>query len=330
MATAIESLNASSRRLAQSDRSPAGEIQGTASRRTLFTAGAAMLAGTVLAAATPASPDPDAHLIRLCAALDDLTARIDARYSGGAYAIEDDDERERIVAPWEAERDRLVGLINKIPATTAAGVRARATTIVRFYPDLIEADEDQAPDLNHLMVGALLRDLVGSQAPVPPPAAVGIPLARRPAASSRIGTLNQQLRALARRRDDLDVALVDMPEGPARDAMEVEFEAMLGGCLDLHEQILALPAESLEDAAVQAAIGYYKAGDLAESVTSEAEAERAGKDLRQLSASILAAIVRAAGMDVDAIGWGDMRKQCALYAAGGSRSAPRHLAGATA
>jgi hypothetical protein len=87
-------------------------------------------------------------------------------------------------------------------------------------------------------------------------------------------------------------------------------------CLALHDEILTLPAENLEDAAIQVTIGYYRADLLDSNVTPE-EADQLSNEMLFLQASVLLAIVKAAGLDIDRLGWGDMRRLCVAHGSQG-------------
>lgn len=111
----------------------------------------------------------------------------------------------------------------------------------------------------------------------------------------------------------MDIALLGMPQGPDYDVAYAALNANLHDCLDIQDKIVKLPAECLEDAAIQAAIGYYRADTMDSSGASEAT-EELGKEFRMLHASILTAIVKAGGLEIDLIGWGDMGRLCARWA----------------
>ena len=118
------------------------------------------------------------------------------------------------------------------------------------------------------------------------------------------------------RRNELEIALFRKPAGPDYDALHADFDENLDDCLALQDKILKLPAESLEDAAIQSAIGYYRADKMDTWGASKAT-EKLGKEFRMLHASILTAIVKAGGLDINLIGWGDMRRLCSMWGPGG-------------
>ena len=138
----------------------------------------------------------------------------------------------------------------------------------------------------------------------------------RAAGTSTVTDRHRQLRELTVRRNEMDIALLRMPDGPDCDAANAAFDENLHDCLDLQDKILKLPAECLEDAAIQSAIGYYRA-DQMDSWGASEEIKELGKEFRMLHASILMAIVKAGGLDIDRIGWGDMRGLCAMWGPGG-------------
>ncbi len=141
-------------------------------------------------------------------------------------------------------------------------------------------------------------------------------------ATTRIADLNRRLQALTAKRNAMEETLMALPKGPEHDALYEAFGQNLDDCLAIQDQILTLPAESLEDAAVLAAIVFYRA-DLIDSFGGVAEDDAVvlSKELRGASASIVLAIVATAGLDIDRLGWGDMRRLCALRAPRGEASA---------
>jgi hypothetical protein len=133
-----------------------------------------------------------------------------------------------------------------------------------------------------------------------------------------IAALQKRLSDLSERRDAMDETLVRMAAGPEYDTLQEAFDQSLYDCLALQDEIATLPAENLEDAAIQVTIGYYRA-DLLDDRMTEEHAARLSKELRFLLASVLLAIVKAAGLDIDRLGWGEMRNLCAVH--GPQRSA---------
>jgi hypothetical protein len=115
----------------------------------------------------------------------------------------------------------------------------------------------------------------------------------------------------------MERALLRMDEGPEHDALDQAFGDNFDQCLNIQDQIVLLSAQGLEDAAVQAAIAYYRADGVDSAYQDPDDAEELGKDLRMLLASIFLAITKAADLDVNQIGWGDMGYLCALWPAGG-------------
>jgi hypothetical protein len=143
---------------------------------------------------------------------------------------------------------------------------------------------------------------------VPAIAGVGV----RGATLTPIASLQGQLSALGKRHNVMDRALARMPPGPEHDALAVAFSQSLTDGLALQDEILALPAENLEDAAIQVTISYYRIEEMS-SYTLPDEIEDLSKELRFLQASILLAIVKAAKLDIDSLGWGEMRRLCAKH-----------------
>jgi hypothetical protein len=127
-----------------------------------------------------------------------------------------------------------------------------------------------------------------------------------------IAVLQRRLSELTERRDAMDEALIEMAAGSERAALHEAFGKSLDDYLALQDEIATLPAENLEDAAIQVAIGYYRAEDL-NSYTLPEELDGLSKELRFLQASVLLAIVKAAGLDIGRFGWGDMRRLCVAH-----------------
>jgi hypothetical protein len=135
-------------------------------------------------------------------------------------------------------------------------------------------------------------------------------------APTPIGLLQKRLWALVERRNVMDARLIKMSEGPAYDTLEAAFARNLTACLALQDEILTLPAQTLEDAAIQVTIGYYRADHMNEYMDGD-EIEELSKEFRALHASVLLAIVKAADLNIDRLGWGEMRKLCAAFVPGG-------------
>ncbi len=139
-----------------------------------------------------------------------------------------------------------------------------------------------------------------------------------PRVPTRIAALQRRLTDLTALRNRMDEALIRMPYGTAYDALHKRFEKNLDDLLALQDQIVGLPAETLEDAAIQTAVAYF----LADGIYTESEEEAAdNKKLRAALASILLAVVSTAGLDIDELGSGCMRRLCAIHGPGGSAAA---------
>jgi hypothetical protein len=141
-----------------------------------------------------------------------------------------------------------------------------------------------------------------------------------PTDTSPIAALNQRLASLVQQRNEMECALLRMDEGPEYDALDLAFGDNFDQCLDIQDQIVLLSAQGLEDVAVQAAIAYYRAAMVDSAYQDPDDAEELGKDLRMLLASIFLAITKAADLDANQIGWGDMPRLCALWPAGGRQA----------
>ena len=106
-------------------------------------------------------PSPDAELIRLCRAFDDLERRIQALYEDGATPIADDEERKAAIEPLRERQDALLGRICSLRASSAAGIKARAWTIRKWDVDLILYGHDGGT--NDRLIRALILDLTGDR-----------------------------------------------------------------------------------------------------------------------------------------------------------------------
>lgn len=139
------------------------------SRRGVLASAAGLLAFGGTTAAVQAAPGahPDAELIALCAAFDDLERRYRASFDRDSSAyVEDDDERDRVNDLIREAQDPLEERICAIRATTLDGWRARVRSIL-----LWDAEADPAEDslcLGHStdrrMTAATFRDLLGDRA----------------------------------------------------------------------------------------------------------------------------------------------------------------------
>jgi hypothetical protein len=133
-----------------------------------------------------------------------------------------------------------------------------------------------------------------------------------------IGTLQRRLTEMAAEHCRVGFALVRMPSGPAREALDARLDELMADCLALQSEIVTLPAENLHDGAVQATVAFYRIDGL---TGFDKEDEADIRDLRALVASILLATVKAGGLDIDRLGWGEMRRMCGLRAPQGSAAA---------
>lgn len=133
-----------------------------ATRRKPLEAAAAVPASGAVVQPAP-SVHPDAELIALCAAHDDLERRYRASFdpSSPTY-VEDDDARDLVNDPICDAQEPLAERICAMRATTLEGARARVRSIL-----LWDADADPAKDplclgrsINHRMTAAVFRDLL--------------------------------------------------------------------------------------------------------------------------------------------------------------------------
>lgn len=124
-----------------------------------------------LAAAPPGMPDnvvlppvadhhADAELVAVCARFDAIERHINSHYSGGSRKIEDDEERDAVLAPFQEAQAPLLEHIVELRATTLDGFLARARTLALWDAQAIR---QIGPEnyLNERLLAALLRDMAG-------------------------------------------------------------------------------------------------------------------------------------------------------------------------
>jgi hypothetical protein len=125
-------------------------------RRTL----ASLAAGTAAALAAPlaamASPNPDARLIDLCRQFDENERHYLSIYPGGANAIDDDDQRDRVADPLQQAQRIMVDEITSHRATTLAGFAAVARSLGLWDSQIGEPDDQDG--INDKLIAMLVRD----------------------------------------------------------------------------------------------------------------------------------------------------------------------------
>ncbi len=103
---------------------------------------------------------PDAALIAVCAEFDAIERHINSHYAGGSRNIEDDDERDVAIAPFQEAQAPLLERIIALRATTPGGFMARARTLALWDQDAMR-HIGPGHYLEDRMLAALLRDMVG-------------------------------------------------------------------------------------------------------------------------------------------------------------------------
>ena len=132
------------------------------SRRTLFGSAAAAVAidAPVIAEAAASAVHPDRELIAVCAEFDAIERHINSHYAGGSRNIEDDEERDAVIAPFQEAQEPLLERIIALRATTPGGLKARARTLALWNEDAMR-HIGPGHYLEDRMLAALLRDMVG-------------------------------------------------------------------------------------------------------------------------------------------------------------------------
>ena len=102
------------------------------------------------------APHPDAGLLWICAAYDELADQVFALYPGGVNAVHDEDERLLCLAPIEEKQQDLLERLYKLKANTIDGLKARVSTLLHADPDFYKLIES---GVSGYMVSALVRDL---------------------------------------------------------------------------------------------------------------------------------------------------------------------------
>ncbi len=110
----------------------------------------------------PDEPD-DAALIAVCAEFDAIERHINSHYAGGSREIDDDEERDVAIAPFQEAQDPLLERIIALRATTPGGLKARARTLASWDQDAMR-HIGPGHYLEDRMLAALLRDMMGAPA----------------------------------------------------------------------------------------------------------------------------------------------------------------------
>jgi len=140
-----------------------------ATRRGLLGGAAASLAATPVGmpgnVVVPPVADhrPDAALIAVCAEFDVIERHINSHYAGGSRKIEDDEERDAVIAPLQEAQRPLLDRIIALRATTLDGFMARARTLALWDPDAMR-QIGPGHYLEDRILAALLRDMTGAPA----------------------------------------------------------------------------------------------------------------------------------------------------------------------
>jgi len=121
---------------------------------------ASLAAGTAAAMMAPitamASPNPDARLIDLCRQFDENERHCLSMLPGGANAVDDDQERDRIAGPLREAQQIMAQEITSQRATTLAGFAAVARSL--GLRDLQIGEPDDHDGINDKLIAMLVRD----------------------------------------------------------------------------------------------------------------------------------------------------------------------------
>jgi hypothetical protein len=118
-----------------------------------------LLAAGAFGRAAPAVANPDAEIIRLCAAFSALEVRVKAAFYG-PDAIRNDDDRDAVLDPIREEQEDLLLRITALRATTLRGIVARAAMYV-FWDEGFPEDWEGTGTWDQMMLLALVRDASG-------------------------------------------------------------------------------------------------------------------------------------------------------------------------
>ena len=129
-------------------------------RKLLSTVAPAALALSGVAVATPATVNPDATLIGLCARFEALYHEIDAANVGATLATED--RIYEAMSGRRDEQDAIVAAIVAAPPITPAGFAAVVNLLVLREPWIIEKSRVEVT--NEWLILALFRGILGRDA----------------------------------------------------------------------------------------------------------------------------------------------------------------------
>lgn len=142
----------------------------TASRRAPLGAAAVLPLAALPAVAAAASPDADAELLRLEAAILAVDAHQEelVEPEDAAWRLPDASRQRRAIARQRSalsdEWHRLHGRVIDTPATTEAGRKAKARVALRY----VCRDSDGWPLPEDALIWSLARDALGDEAPALP------------------------------------------------------------------------------------------------------------------------------------------------------------------
>jgi hypothetical protein len=135
--------------------------------------------------------------------------------------------------------------------------------------------------------------------------------AKFPEPAGTIAAIGRRWRTLAEQHYAIDEAILTLPDEAAREAAENRRDDIFDQMLDAQAEASAGRAETLADAATQAAVVMLQGEDLASNVNTVAEVRQIGAEIRRACASIVLALVRTGGLDIEQFGDTDLAACCA-------------------
>ena len=144
-------------------------MRPAATRRSLFSAAAAITLGSGITAGFAASvadfaETPDAQLIALCAEFDVLERRRQ-HAANAARTMEEEELADRVWADVSQQQKPMLDRMCSFPCVTLAGLGALAASLVLWDAgELSVAEDDAEAPVNERLTAALLRSVMAGRA----------------------------------------------------------------------------------------------------------------------------------------------------------------------